>query len=92
MKCGSTFRSTVTDPSETVIRTIRLETEGGVVSFDGRLIDTSDVDALIVLVNEEDRVVYAIDTAPGISTQALVTLLDRLKMAGVEDVSIVEAE
>ena len=78
------------NPSDTVIRVLRLETEGGIVAYGDQLIDTSEPHALKVLVDDEEQVVYAIDTARGISTQALVTLLDRLKLVGIENVSIIE--
>ena len=72
------------------VRIIRLEDEDGSLTYDGLRYHSSDVEALHGLVAEDPRAPYAIDTAPGVSTQALVSLLDRLKLAGAENLSLME--
>lgn len=75
-------------PSVQEVRVIRLESEEGAFSFEGRRYGALEDEALRSLVAEDPSAPYAIDTAPGVSTQALVTLLDRLKMAGAENLSL----
>lgn len=73
------------------IRIIRLENEEGSFSYDGLQYQSSDFEALRAMVAEDPLAPYAIDTAAGVSTQALVSLLDRLKLAGAENLSLMEA-
>ena len=89
---GVDFPAVTAAPVDVEVRTLRLETEGGVVTYEGELLDTSDPTALNELRGTDQNMVYAIDTAPGVTTQALVALLDRMKNAGIENVSIVESE
>ena len=74
--------------SDQQLRVIRLETEDGLFSFEERRYASSDAEALRRLVAEDPQAPYAIDTAPDVSTQALVTLLDRLNMAGASNLSL----
>ena len=72
------------------VRIIRLENEEGSFSYDGLRYLSSDFEALRGLIAEDPLAPYAIDTAPGVSTQALVSLLDRLKLAGADNLSLME--
>ena len=83
------FPTPDSEPSAQQVRVIRLESEDGTFSVEGLQYAASDLKALRSLVAEDPQAPYAIDTAPGISTQALVTLLDRLNMAGVRNLSLV---
>ena len=76
------------EPSAQEVRVIRLESEDGSFSFEGRSYRAAEGEALRSLIAEDPSAPYAIDTAPDISTQALVTLLDRLRMAGAENLSL----
>ena len=77
-------------PSAQQIRTIRLESEDGSLTFEGVRYASPDVSALRRLVAQDPRAPYALDTAPGVSTQALVALLDRLTLAGAQNISLME--
>lgn len=72
------------------VRIIRLDTEEGSFSYEGRSYAAADFDGLRALVAEDPLAPFAIDTAPGVSTQALVSLLDRLKLAGADNLSLME--
>ena len=72
------------------VRIIRLDTEEGSFSYEGRSYPAADFDGLRALVAEDPLAPFAIDTAPGVSTQALVSLLDRLKLAGADNLSLME--
>lgn len=80
------------EPSTEQMRIVRLESEDGSFSFEGLRYAASDIEALKRLIAEDRQAAYAIDTAPGVSTQALVTLLDRMKGFGAEHLSLVEGE
>ena len=82
------FPASGAEPSDQQLRVIRLETEDGLFSFEERRYASSDAEALRRLVAEDPQAPYAIDTAPDVSTQALVTLLDRLNMAGARNLSL----
>lgn len=84
------FPNPDSDISALQLRIIRLENEDGTLSYDGLRYPSSDLEALRDLVAEDPLAPYAIDTAPGVSTQALVSLLDRLKLAGAENLSLME--
>ncbi len=77
-------------PSAQQIRTIRLESEDGSFTFEGARYGSSDINALRRLLAQDPRAPYALDTAPGVSAQALVALLDRLTLAGAENLSLME--
>ena len=70
------------------LRVIKLESNDGRVSFDGRTLLSQDAKALIALIIEEPKATYVITVAKGINTQAMVTLLDNLKQAGAYQVSL----
>ena len=75
-------------PSASEVRIIRLESEDGALLIEGRRYGASEDAALQALVAENPSAPFAIDTAPEVSTQALVDLLDRLKIAGAENLSL----
>lgn len=76
------------EPSAQQVRIIRLESEDGSFTFEGLQYPGSDPEALQELVATDPAAPYALDTAPGVSSQALVTLLDRLNMAGARNLSL----
>jgi len=78
-------------PSDQQIRIIRLESEDGSFTHEGVLYGSSDPQALSGLIAQDPKAPYAIDTAPGVSTQALIRLLDRLNLAGAKNLSLMEA-
>ena len=78
-------------PSAQALKIIRLESEDGLISYQGLLYASEDSEALGELIADDRQAAYAIDTAPGVSTQALVTLLDRLTLAGAQNLSFAEA-
>ena len=82
------FPTPDSEPSAQQLRIIRLESDDGSFSFEGVRYGSSDIEALRDLIAQEPPAPYAIDTAPGVTTQALVTLLDRLKLAGAENLSL----
>ena len=82
------FPTPDTEASIQQVRIVRLENEEGSISYDGVRFPSSDFEALRALVAEDPLAPYAIDTASGVSTQALVSLLDRLKLAGAENLSL----
>ena len=84
------FPTPDSEASAQQVRVVFLENEEGSISCDGVRFPSSDFEALRALVAEDPLAPYAIDTAGGVSTQALVSLLDRLKLAGAENLSLVE--
>ena len=84
------FPTPDSEASAQQVRIVFLENEEGTISCDGVRFQSSDFEALRALVAEDPLAPYAIDTAGGVSTQALVSLLDRLKLAGAENLSLVE--
>lgn len=67
---------------DVVVRELVIETEDGIISADGRRISTEIAEDLAAWVRLDTNATYAIDTQSHISTQALVTVLDRLATAG----------
>ena len=78
------------EPSTQALKVIRLESEDGLISYQGLRYASEDSETLRELIEEDRQAVYALDTAPGVSTQALISLLDRLKLAGAENLSLME--
>ena len=79
------------EPSTQALKVIRLESEDGLISYQGLFYASNDSEALRELIADDRQAAYALDTAPGVSTQALVTLLDRLTLAGAQNLSLAEA-
>ena len=75
---------------EVVVRHITIEDEDGTISFNGSSISTADAIALSNWVNEDLNAVYVVDISPAISTQGMITVLDRLSAAGVRDLVLKE--
>ena len=84
------FPTPDSEPSAQTMKFIRLESEDGLISYQGLRYASEDSDALRELIADDRQAAYALDTAPGVSTQALVTLLDRLTLAGVQNLSLAE--
>ena len=84
------FPTPDSEASAQQVRVVFLENEEGSISCDGVRFQSADFEALRALVAEDPLAPYAVDTAGGVSTQALVSLLDRLKLAGAENLSLVE--
>lgn len=70
---------------ELVVRELVIETEDGVIAVDGQRLSSSDASNLAMWVGTESNAVYVIDSRPDVSTQALVTVIDRLTRAGASN-------
>ncbi|MCY3885785.1 MAG: biopolymer transporter ExbD [Gammaproteobacteria bacterium] len=77
---------------EIVVRELLIETEDGVISADNQRVSTSNPNELSRWIGSDMEASYIVDTRPSISTQALVTVLDRLAEAGAKNLVIKEAE
>ncbi|MFC6669840.1 ExbD/TolR family protein [Marinobacterium aestuariivivens] len=69
---------------------VHLLTEDGRFELNGRQYGISDQAALVRLVASNPDDVYALSVAPGLTTQAMIRLLDALKAAGAIHVSLTE--
>jgi biopolymer transport protein ExbD len=67
---------------------IRIESDAGELSHDGKRYALQDLPALRALVAEDPEAVYAVEAVAGVRTQTLVTVLDRLHQAGADKVSM----
>ena len=85
------FPTPDSEPSAQALKIIRLESEDGLISYQGLRYASGDSEALRELIADDRQAAYALDTAPGVSTQALVTLLDRLTLAGAQNLSLAVA-
>lgn len=69
------------------LRRIRLEDNEGNLRVGEQILNWNDHNRLSLLAIDAD-VFFAIEVAPEVNTQALVSLLDRLRGAGVTNVSL----
>ncbi len=67
---------------------LRLQSDDGRVAVAGRTLQLHDQAALAQLVAEQGDKIFAIEVASGVTTQAMIRLLDALKAAGAEKVSL----
>ncbi|MBK1872239.1 MULTISPECIES: ExbD/TolR family protein [Marinobacter] len=72
------------------IQLIRLTSNQGHFELEGRVYRDPSRDELAELVSAKPDAVFAIQADAGLHTQALITLLDRLKNAGAAHVSLAE--
>ena len=72
------------------LRHLTIESEDGDITSDDRTIRTEDKNSLIAWIGQDPDAVYVIDTLPEISTQALITVLDRLTVAGADNLVLKE--
>lgn len=72
------------------LRHLTIESENGDITSDDRTIRTEDKNSLIAWIGQDPDAVYVIDTLPEISTQALITVLDRLTVAGADNLVLIE--
>lgn len=86
------YSSQSTSSLEQVVRELVIETDDGVISTNGRKISTSNPRELAQWIGSDYEATYVVDTQPTISTQALVTVLDRLTQAGATNLVIKEDE
>lgn len=72
------------------LQVIRLTSNQGHFELGGRVYADASKDDLAALVAANPDTVFAIQADAGLHTQALITLLDRLKNAGAAHVSLAE--
>ena len=82
----SSANQTENTPDEILV--VRVESDAGRVTHDGKTYQLSDLDGLRTLVAEAPEAVYAVEAAPEVKTQTLVSLLDQLHRAGAQKVSM----
>jgi biopolymer transport protein ExbD len=74
--------------SSTEVLRLRLLSDQGVFEYEGRQYRMQDAVALHALVLAAPEAVFAIDVVPGVMTQTLISLLDAVKQAGAQQVSL----
>lgn len=84
------YSSATTDSPEAITRELVIETEDGVISADGQRISTLDRRELSAWVGSDTEAIYVVDTLSQISTQTLVSVLDRLSQAGATQLMVKE--
>ena len=82
----SSANQTENTPDEILV--VRVESDAGRVTHDGKTYQLSDLDGLRTLVAAAPEAVYAVEAAPEVKTQTLVSLLDQLHRAGAQKVSM----
>ena len=75
---------------EQSLRHLVIETDDGTITSETTRISTSDLDALSKWIGQQPEAVYVVDTLPEISTQTLITVLDRLTVAGADNLVLKE--
>ena len=72
---------------ETVV--VWLENDDGLIIIDGLFVESADRDELALWIEQKgEDSNYVIDMQEDVSTQALITLLDRMKQANASNVTI----
>lgn len=84
------FSSQTETNQDVVVRELVIETEEGVISEYGQRVSTMDAKDLAAWVGSNSTATYVVDTQDHISTQALVTVLDRLREAGATRLMVKE--
>lgn len=69
-------------------RILTLKSDQGLFSFDGLQYDSQNEAAVKALVLEDVEAVYVIKVEPGLRTQSMIDLVDALKQAGANNVSL----
>lgn len=80
-----------TAAEEREVRRLHLFSEDGRFELNGHQYSSDDAAALAQLVASAPGDLYALSVEPGITTQAMIRLLDALKAAGATHVSLTEA-
>jgi len=70
------------------LRVLKLESNQGNFSFNGRRLSITDLNSIQTLVAENNEATFVITMVEGIKVQAMVRLLDQLKSSGAARVSI----
>ena len=70
------------------IEVVRVESDAGRVTHAGKSYQLQDLTALSALVAANPEAVFAVEAAPEVKTQTLVSLLDQLHRAGAKKVSM----
>lgn len=79
-------------PEQKDIRRVYLSGEVGMLEVDGKPLNSADAVRLFAWIAEKREAVYVISVADDVTTQAFVTVVDRLKSAGAEQVSLADAQ
>jgi len=83
-------------PGEPVVATellvVQVVDEGRAMLIEGNRYRADDAPALAALVAERPEAVYAVRGFPGMRTQILVNVVDRLRRAGAAQVSLAKTE
>lgn len=86
---------TLTSPAEAqttstlpVVRVLNLESNQGKIRFDTRELNMFDQRQLTDFIDEDKTASYVLTVSEGVNVQAMVTLLDNLKHAGANHVSL----
>lgn len=77
-----------TESTPDSVELIRIEADSGELSHNGKRYALHDLPALTALVATDPKAVYAVEAAPGVKTQTLVSVLDQLHQAGADKVSM----
>ncbi|GGO84825.1 hypothetical protein GCM10011348_31940 [Marinobacterium nitratireducens] len=75
---------------ERALKRIHLISDDGLFEFDGQQYSAQDPATLAGLIAAAPDDLYALSVAPGLTTQAMIRLLDALKQAGATRVSLTE--
>lgn len=67
---------------------VKLLNNAGELNIDGRQLSMTELNLLRQLIAEHPSHVIALDVAEGVDTQRLITLVDRLRQAGADRVSL----
>ena len=70
------------------VHRLRLISDQGAFEYAGQHYQMQDSVALQALVIKAPDAVFAIEVAPGVMTQTMISLLDNLKQAGAQHVSL----
>lgn len=83
-------------PGEPVVPTelliVQVVEEGRAIQIEGNRYLTDDASALAAFVGERPEAVFAVRGFPGMRTQTLVDVVDRLRRAGAAQVSLAKTE
>lgn len=80
--------STEAEKTSNELVIVSLLSGGELFSFEGKQHKVSDMNSLMALVNQNPDAVYALEVEKQVITQALIRLLDNLKLAGAKQVSL----
>ncbi len=79
-------------PDQTDVRRVYLSGEAGMLEVGGKQLNSADAVRLSAWIAESREAVYVISVADDVTTQSFVTVVDRLKSAGAEQVSLADAQ